>query len=442
MAKYMNGQLNKYKKAGLLFFSAICFILPFFWPIYFSWCVFIFLTFLFYGIIKNIFNFYHGFVWGLIIYFFNMLALFDCVRCYGVGGLRLVAPLMLVIYFAVYAGIWFYCMCRICNKSRHWAMQLFGLVAPTFVYVWFMYEGSFWIFESWYGYCFTLPLLPLAQRPEWFVFLPYVGIWALLICLIVMQASVILFLIIQKKIMLFFVMVSLTPFVLGWFMIPSAQELNAWPDRVAIINELDATIANPWAKALEINQKIEILIAHNNDIRVVILPESAFPFVLNECERSLEIWKHNCLRANIHVLIGAYRKENEKLYNCLFHMYQGRIINYYDKIHPFFFTEYTTFKNPLWRFLNKQFWKTDFSRACGTCPPPIIDCGDQFSCVPQICSDLFLGHVQAAVFTDMPIVCIVNDRWFRLAYAKRLMRLYVQFTGMACGKRVLYVGYG
>lgn len=168
--------------------------------------------------------------------------------------------------------------------------------------------------------------------------------------------------------------------------------------------------------------------------RTLILPESTFPFPLNQIKKYISLWD----LPDITILLGSHRYEDDHVYNTLYCIRNGSIITYYDKVHCMFFTE----KVPLlWSmvpgaetlFLHN---KRPFDPGKGKNDFIIPSMG---LVQPLICSDLFFLY--KTLDTGKIYVCIVNDSWFSTGYIPRLMFLHAKVVAAIKKSRIIYCGY-
>ena len=152
--------------------------------------------------------------------------------------------------------------------------------------------------------------------------------------------------------------------------------------------------------------------------------------------------EHKCAVKNISILLGSHRQEETGYFNTIYYLHEGRIIFYYDKKNLTPITEQNNFNNPLLTFIAQLSWPQNKKFESGKKDPEIFHM-EQFSCFPQICSDLFLGMhdklFKMAQRYHIPVVCIANDLWFPLRYAKQLMMAYAQFNAIIHNVEFIYV---
>lgn len=431
MAQFVIGRLILVNKSVYIIVSAIGFASAFFCPDYVWWLVFVYLVPLFYCAIRFGITWLDGFIWGSIVYQLHFIVLFDYFWQHTCGScLRLFAPIVLVVYFALYSGLWFLLMGHVVKKTYNFIIYILAFLLLTLLYIWFMYEGVFWIFERWYGYCFTLPLLPLMSRGSLLSHMSTIGIWLYICALVMVQGSIVCFLLSKKAWYLIVAGVSLLPFVCGFFSHGGIEQRT--PDSFKSVGHVSVEqikSISPHQWALAINDAIETYCTQNPKKDVLVMQETAFPFALNEHSRVVRLWSENALNNDKHLIIGAGRTCNGKRYNSLFHIHKGLIINHYDKRHLFPFTEYQTFKNKLWQIACARLWPDSLCCSPGSINPPIFECGN-FKCAPQICSDIFLGHAHdiknlKGDGKPIPLLCVYNDQMFSMYYAQRLIQLYI-----------------
>jgi len=450
MAPYRDGALKHndffLTPILLLTISALLYVGSFVFPFTCAGGVFLFLIPLFYLGFNNQLRAVHGFYWGVMVYSVHLSAFFFIIyqqlndtvgRCAG--------PLIMLSYVVIYVIGWFWILKKVAQKIPSIELKVIASSVITAGYFWFMYAGVFWFFGSWLGYCFCHPLLPLAVHSPWLAYMPRIGLWGLTGCLIGWQAALVGWLIKRRWHLLVAAGMMMAIFWCGWFGEKKMISFPRWLSYVGYLSSAYATTTNPLQVAAEINLSIEKLRRRCPQLRAIIMPESSFPFALNECPQSLALWAQNGLKGEVHFFIGGNRQGKEgDLYNCLFHIYQGRIIQHYDKKFPMIFTEYIPYNNSFLNKLSLRFWpqKKPFKPGLSD---PILFVGDDMICIPQICADLFLGQlsdIDNSIDVAVPILCIANDRWFcATPYMATLMRLYAQLIIILTRRTMLYVAH-
>lgn len=192
---------------------------------------------------------------------------------------------------------------------------------------------------------------------------------------------------------------------------------------------------NPYELGQFIKFEIMSLIKKKPGSRIICMPESAFPFALNKYPEIIEWWYSDLESKNIHILLGAHRRDKE-LFNTVYHLYQGKIINYYDKTNLMFFTE----KVPnLWKKLSifsDLFLKNSSEFSCGKRENVCFHI-ENLSVSICICSDLFL---QKKIESRCNIIWFfMNDSWFAIRYINRLITSYINLRANELNKSIISI---
>jgi apolipoprotein N-acyltransferase len=428
--EYLIGRYN-------ILLSAVLYSVAFVFP---SCCffVFLFLVPLFYVVFRDQkIAFVDGFLWGLSVFLIQYHALFWFFLEHVQGSLRITAWFFLMLYIALYAGIWFWLSAKLSsyiNPLIAWSLTSLGYFCA-------MTTFSLWIFGNVEGTIFSFPLLPLVYYPRWLVLLPCCGKFFLLEFLIIAQACCALSFVKKRIIYFMLSILFFFPFLYGWIMQEKVQNVPGWIDKVGFIAPRLGNGAHPLDYAENIMEQIHTL-QKSPHINVIIGPESTFPFALNDCPRSIALWYENALHDDTHLILGSHKKgEDGKLYNSLYYITKGRIILSYDKTHLMPFTEQVP---NAWRKILKNIHislhkNKSFSRGERVLCP--IQLPQGISLTPFICSELFFLDAAPPGLPSHDIVAIVNDSWFSCLSMKELMHMCACFKALEWKKNILYVSH-
>jgi len=425
-----------------LIVSAISYALAFAFPSFCAWFVFFFLIPVFWCtcIGGYALSFWQGFAWGLIFYgiHFYAFALLFIERAQG--ELRLLAYVFLVVYCALHAGIWFWLMqcCAAYHSNLVWRVACYSGV--TTLYFMFMRCVGLWFTGHLLGYPFALPLLPLAQYPQLLYALPFLTAPGLLLFLICMQICAIVGYIKKSAVCGLLTLFFLAPFAYGWL----SSAVCLVPAYVATLGYVEpphGTNLHPLDCAQAINSGIQKLMATTAETRCIIMPEAAYPFVLNEHTYATQMWCNNALLDEVFLLIGAHRTNKELLQNSLFCVTPSSITTHYDKTKKMPFVEYLPALWNQFNFCKTLFLKEkkEFTTTQKVCRD-FIKISDDLIFEPLICSDLYFD-TPTRYPVRIPLLCAVNDSWFSATYMRTLMYLFAIFKAMQEQRDIVYVGH-
>jgi len=408
-------------------------------PAYCGWFVFIFLIPVFYLVANKqiCYTFCEGLLWGIIFFSLHMYGLLCVIleRAQGQGGLFAFSAL--VLYCSVYAGVWFWLASLCATLFYKGTYRLLPWIAMTFVFFFVVNHSIFFIFGCVEGYPLALPLLPLACYPQWLRLMPTVGTTILFLILLFFTYFFSLFLVEYKLYFLIGAAFCFLPFSIGWLLPKSNVMIPEYVHQIAAISPPHCD-KNPLDAAQEITYHLIDCCELNPEATIFIMPESTFPFPLNEYLYVLKMWSQNVLFDEKILVLGAHRCENNKYYNTLYCIKEGRITQLYDKTHvipfteslPPFFKNHSFFKN---LFLNhkKEFTRSKKQRT-------ILSITKDLKVVPYICSELFFSSQKEA---DASILCIINDSWFSAVYMRHLLFLAACYKALEWQQPILYVSY-
>ncbi len=110
---------------------------------------------------------------------------------------------------------------------------------------------------------------------------------------------------------------------------------STYPEKIVIVSKCFYE-SQPYERAQEVCHALIDARQRCPQAELFILPESTFPFPLNEHLYALSMWFAH--EPNAHIVIGSHYVEHQKLYNCAYVLHQGRIIHRYVKaaLLPFF----------------------------------------------------------------------------------------------------------
>ena len=149
------------------------------------------------------------------------------------------------------------------------------------------------------------------------------------------------------------------------------------------------------------------------EIDLIIWPESAIPFFIENNQEDLIFFKKN-FSPKQNLILGAIRKStsnNDKLFNSFFHIKNGKIISVYDKINLVPFGEFIPFRKliPLKKITEGS---TDFSKGLDKKLLRLKNNNIEIYIQPSICYEgIFPYNITTTPFPNV-IINITNDAWF------------------------------
>lgn len=411
---------------------AASYLITFLW-----WTVFIFLIPLFFCALKYPIKPYKdGLVWGLLFWTIHYYGIVYVIYEKGEGEWRLLAGLFLILYSSLYVILWFAIAKRLAHLRDSSSWKVVCWIVATFFYFYWVRYYMFFIFNQKIGYSFGLPTLLLAHSPKTLVLLPTFGTNIFLLITLASGGMAALALYERSYCKLLFALAVLVPFGVGFVWQPPAEKPKAL-NLFGYITPISSP--SPYECAVDINEKITELLIRHPSVQYVVMPESAYPFYLNEDRQALELWRTNALRNNACLLLGSYRNEKTSQgHNSFYHIQEGRIISFYDKRLQFPFIEYHPWNHC--EKIKELFLKNKKEFTCSkrTAHPFILS--DTLSVMPMLCSDLFFD-LPLSTNNKWPIVCAVNDNWFSILYMRKLMLLFAVYKSIETSHDIIYVSY-
>jgi len=426
--------------------SSLLLSAAFFCPTYFFWFVFIFLIPVFYLAFTHVetLTFTTGFWWGLLFFGAHFYGLMVLLHEKAQGQLRLLAGLVLILYCALHAGLWFCITARfikMVENSIVWKSCC--LLLCTQLYFYWLEFGIFWIFGHVNGYCFASPLLTLAHYPKLLMALPILGTQGLFACLCVMQLLLALAIIKKSYNYVATSLIFLIPFLFG-VVKNNNVEIPSYVSKLGYVSPPPKEVDTLFDRAEEINTSIMKKIRSNPKTTTILMPESSMYGSLNQHQEILDLWATNALADNnITLIVGSFRTDNqENVFVTLYKLRGSRIINHYDKSFLFPFTEYLPDTYKRFKWIRNLFLKENNDFSTKELSPVFFEIEADCFVQPYLCSDLYYSHHHIKKNNEnKPILFAVNDSWFSTSYMKRLMFLFAVFKAIEFGQDVMYVGH-
>lgn len=412
--------------------GALAFIASIFW-----WTIVVFLIPLFYTARHFNVSYLHGLWWGFIFWSFHLSALLLLIIRESDAGWLISSSIWLVLvgYGALYAGLWFACAITITRLTRAWWISW---LCATWLYFFIVDRAILWIFDVVEGYELAHPVLPLVRYTPILFLIPWLGKQGLLFFLIVFQLSIVELihaLQYNKPVMLLMVVISLMPFLISW--LPARRTINRpeWLDRIVCMHVMPDPKRSMWQQAHMIRKALEQACRTRPDL--IVMPESTFPFCLNEHQEILKYWHEYALPSTTELILGGHRREGNDVYNTLYFIRGDTIVELYDKQHGLLFVERVPhlFDYPALR----KFFLSDSAPFCQSTKKSSSLQTSRFKCAPLICSELFFSHHDTHKELDL-YVALVNDTWY-CAYQRFLMRQDARLKALLWQKDILYVSY-
>lgn len=368
-----------------------------------------------------------GFLWGIIFFSFHWYGLAHIFVTRGHAPCALLAFIFLIIYCAAHAGCWFL------------LAEYVPSVLAAFIYFVWMRSAVFWIFSCG-GYPFAWPLLPLAHDARWLAMLPYFREEGLLLSSFLAQYFCVAALIDRRSFFLFLSCVCMVPFVWGWVMPKTAREIPAYAAQVCCANI--APCITPYAldRAQEINDALVQAQHKNPSARYVLMPESVYPWALNNDADIVQLWADNALAHGTTLIIGAYYDDHAHgcKQNGLYVITSDGIQQFYAKRVLVPFIEYMPWPWRCFPWCRALFLNGSKGFVPG-CDSSLICLGNDFFCIPLVCSDLFLGSIESN--QHAPLLCLANDSWFQEPSLQIRMFLFATSQAILAGRDMVYVSY-
>jgi predicted amidohydrolase len=432
----------------LLTLSAVLYSVSFFWSAYCWWLIIFFPIPLLFVVMNKSIGFWTGYFWGLMLCLFHSYGLLSGIFMLAQGLLihRIILLVLLIMYVALPAGILFWMMSMLARYARIDGCTIFNLILWLFCIWLFFYwidTSILWPFNEREGYCLMHPLVPLVMFPSLLGILPQMGTQVLSWCLYGLAGSIFLLLCTRTIYSLLLVCIMCLPWVvsLGFSYFQHALEVPDWISRVAFVPIVCSAAQGPQAAAQQLQQQIRSIISKNASIDIIIMPESACAaYTLLKDPSLLTLLSSSYVGRPVHIIMGSFRSDGLDYYNCVYWIYNGRVQCWFDKRHVVPFIE----RMPVWC---QYGWMRDlfFAHSYEILPSHELrlplNLALDVRLMVYICSEFFFRQHRDDVYTNIPILCLVNDVWVPMNYVADLILLAARFKAMLWQCQVMFVSF-
>lgn len=419
------------------------YLMAFIYPSYLYIGIFVYLIPIIITDSHNQYRFRHGYVWGLVFFSGHLIWLAHTIYERGQGNTRMLVYFITICYLALFSGFWFWLknqlVYRLVSRSIHLKRNRVVLggawIISTAIFIYLTCYCSFALLDSFEGYPFIDPLLPLTSW-TWYL-QPIADIGWLNYWIIILMINVIISNLCEKfDLRLFGALLVFMFFPLCFTCYKKSELLNE--DKIVYLqsswNESNLTASEQF---YQIGRKIDQIALMSHEIKFIVMSESAFPHDLLSWEKKLGVWT-DLLDEKTSIFIGAHRYQDNKKYNSLYQIQDSRIIAWYDKTHLMPCVE----RIP-WLFKKTFLFAGLFTDYDHVFDHPKNDQSHikMSGLQPMICSELFCKVKKPDC--DKPLIFICNDSWLSLDYAQQLAFRFVKLYSLYHRLSVFYVGsYG
>lgn len=217
-----------------------------------------------------------------------------------------------------------------------------------------------------------------------------------------------------------------------------SNSLNLLPFEVELIQSQISQLTK-WKKS-ELNDQIkanldQIYELNNENLGLIVFPETAFPLYLNQETQLNEILKQLSLQTPI--ITGALAYENDLVYNSAYFFSQGQMQRF-DKVVLVPFGEEIPLPKTLKNLINKIFFDgaSDFSAAQTPSDYEI----DGIKIRNAICYEA----TRYEIYKDNPkfVVAISNNAWFKPSTEPVLQKLLMKYYAYNFGTTIYHAANG
>ena len=414
--------------------SSLIYLSAFIYPTYLYVGVFVFMIPLI--VTHNTLGFKEGYTWGLLFFGGHFMWLASIVYNQGQGVMRMGAYFGLVAYFSLYSGFWLWFkqlldgyVSRIQNHNGKCVASCCTWVISTVTFICLTCYCSMALFDCFEGYPLINPLLPLVSWSWYLEPIVYLGTFSYWIIIVFVNVSIVsLYKKFDIKTLIFLMMLLGFPALFYRY----SEKIIVKKDGIFYLqptwNDRKFT---PHQIFDAIGKQIDQLAMQHSNIKFVFIPESGFPCNLLHWGKKLDRWT-SLLPDTTTIFIGAHRYHEGKVFNSLYQIQDGKIVQMYDKEHLMVCVE----RIPRWLSISSGLFTTDdcvFSYPMHD-QSNLIMAGFQ----PIICSELF--YEKKKVVRGVPILFVCNDSWLSLDYAQQLGKRSARLCSLQYRLPIVYVG--
>lgn len=358
------------------------------------------------------------------------------------------AAFLIFIYWSLQAGLWFYIADTIssfCKRNQCGIYSFFAvwLICTAGYFLW-LWQGVWLVFGHWQGDLLTFPLVPLATFCPLLTALPFFTAPGLLLILLLFNCLSALLVVERSFLVGSGLLLSLLPFVGGYFCAPVKESTPAWLHEISYISPQGITCTNALDAAQEIAERALAIMGKRPYTRLVVMPESSYPWALNERPEIVALWANTVFFDRTLLCIGAHKKAAGKNFNALFFISSAGIIMDYVKRNLVPVAE----EIPWWAKNIRNLKELFFKNGEGFCPREhsahFIDTGG-FLFKPLLCSEVFLGRCMEQLSCNATYMACMNDNIMpgkSGLFIKKLMQLLAVYRAIEYQTPILYVGHG
>lgn len=378
----------------------------------FFWCSFLFLMPLLY--IQKKVAWYHGFLWGIVVFGIHFAWMFELIITRGTSFWWIFAWVLLLGWYAMLSSLWFVLF----KKSP---------IISTIIFFTIINFYSLCIVAMNCAYPLCNPLLYLPEQC-WY-FLPWIGEIGLLFCMVALQVWIFKF-----------------PIKCSW-----SDSIKIWIcsfiflfglSRPALVPADNHTMIgiHPWWYGCDDAMYAGYRMAHdlcvaaqkNAKASCIVLPESCFCWDIMQYSDFITIWSQSC--NNIPLLFGGHCKQAGSMVNAAFLVHDDCIVYQYHKQHYMPCVEQSLWIEKLCNrsILTKEIMNNVFVNSNQDDTVKI----DGVTYQLFICSEFFC---QAKKVKGLPILLLWNDAWLCNNFTKRLAYRYILYCQYAYRVPILHV---
>lgn len=413
----------------LIILSALIYAISYILPL--NFLILFFLLPLFYIAKSRQFNFLDGFIWGAIAFGLQEYGIFySLIKMASGNNFIYFVIICLIIYQAILSGLWLWGSSKISEISKI-SLPII-LVITTWAYFMFLEYFVLFVFGAIEGYPFANPLILLSQYPIILSLLPIIT-EPVFLFLFILKDYILLYKKAWDKYIYIFLAINICVNLTQTLQIQAPE----WLKYVSHFPYAFDASKDPKTAVLKFQDKITEILKNKPETELILSPESSLFCCDLEKEKNLL----DLLNKKINILVGGIRTDGNRTYNTIYHIYDGKIIEYHDKKHALLLTE----RIPHWAQNTKDIYlknkpeitESDKNRAVFN-----IKLGSQeLNFIPMICSEIFFNNKKPNMTSQYTIISLCNDTWISAKYVEKLMELMHRYRAIQWRTNIIYCAY-
>lgn len=432
---------NSSLRLALVVSSSILYGVAYIFPFYLWWTVTIFLTPLFYLLLREKLTPVDGLVWSTIAFSLHLFSVLEGIFFIAEGHFlfRICVPI-LVLCTAIFYGV-------TCFFIASHFKQMYAWVILFWLFFLWMEHCCLFMLGACEGYLLISPLVPLVEYPPLLYFLPKIGSSLLLFVLVITQAEIAVAYV-NKKFTRLLVCLAF------WALALVLWHTSTWHRPKGFMHTFSKAICgtayfkkndNISYTGRVIRDYCKALLLDYPEAVTILFPETAIrcPILPGE-PNVVELFSQEYLGKPVTIIIGGFRWDETRYRNTVYWIHDGKIIDLFDKRHAMALTERAPSEFILGNvsLIKDGYFKTFVGVNPSSCKRPVWHISPELTIIPYICSELFFNNFPDHSETQGAIlVALCNDDWLKRRCMRYQMLMGARYRATQWQIPIIYVAH-